>query len=309
MATTTIVSHTYKLKRGKEDAILNANPLLLAGEPIVVFRNDGSTNVKIGDGVTYYRDLPWIGSDQIYCAKKRSSFPNVGKSNVIYKAEETATLYQWNSTKLCYEPLGGSGTSGPINAEDVIGLTEFVDARIEAKVDNQVNEAVDTKVETVVETLKTEFVTTETVTTIQQDVVVLQEAIDTKADVEAVTEVQTSIADVQNNVTVLQQTVENKADVTAVTELEKVVETKLDTEALEAAKAEIAQQNATYTDEKISEVAAVLDTKADDSEVDSLAATVEDLQSQVDNLGDGVVESVETVTGGTAEDLLASLGA
>lgn len=309
MATTTIVSHTYKLKRGKEDAILNANPLLLAGEPIVVFRNDGSTNVKIGDGVTYYRDLPWIGSDQIYCAKRRSSFPNIGNANVIYKAEETATLYQWNSTKLCYEPLGGSGVSGPINAEDVIGLTEFVDARIEVKVDNQVNEAVDTKVETVVETLKTEFVTTETVTTIQQDVVVLQEAIDTKADVETVTEVQTSIADVQNNVTVLQQTVENKADVTAVTELEKVVETKLDTEALEAAKAEIAQQNATYTDEKISEVAAVLDTKADDSEVDSLAATVEDLQSQVDNLGDGVVESVETVTGGTAEDLLASFGA
>lgn len=62
MATTTIVSHTYKLKRGKEDAVLNANPLLLAGEPIVVFRNDGSTNIKIGDGVTYYRDLPWITS-------------------------------------------------------------------------------------------------------------------------------------------------------------------------------------------------------------------------------------------------------
>lgn len=60
MATTT-VKHTYKLKRGREDAVNRNNPLLLAGEPIVVFCNDGKTRLKIGDGKHYYDELGWIG--------------------------------------------------------------------------------------------------------------------------------------------------------------------------------------------------------------------------------------------------------
>ena len=312
MATTTIVSHTYKLKRGKEDAILNANPLLLAGEPIVVFRNDGSTNIKIGDGVTYYRDLPWIGSDQIYCAKQRSSFPNIGNANVIYKAEETATLYQWNSSKLCYEPLGGSGSGGPVHAEDVLGLQDFVDARIDAKVDTQIDQAVDTKVETVVETLKTEFVTTETVTviesqltTIEKDVTTLQT--DVKSNEAKVEEVKTELSaidtDVQTvkqDITVIEQTVETKADTTRVEALETVVETKIDTEALEVAKTEMAANTAQQISELSTQIDVKLEEKADDADID-------ELQEQIDNLSSGVIESVGTVSGGTAEDLLASL--
>lgn len=301
---TTIVAHTYKLKRGKEDAVLNANPLLLAGEPIVVFRNDGTTNVKIGDGETYYRDLPWIGSDQIYAAKSTTSFPNIGDPNVIYKSEVDAALFQWNSTKLRYEPLGGSPQIvQPVRAEDVIGLEEFVDARIDAKVDDQVSDAVIKEVEV----LKTEFVTTETinvmeqtVTNITNNVTALESAVsdvteqvETKADAVAVEQI-------SNTVVVLEQAVEHKADTTRVEALETVIETKLDTEALEVVKVELAEQTTAQLKDFETVVDAKLEDKADD-------ADITDLQEQIDNLSDGVIESVGTVSGGTAEDLLASL--
>ena len=41
-------------------------------------------------------------------------FPSIGKSNVIYKAEDTKKLYQWKSDKDGgghYEELGTSGTN------------------------------------------------------------------------------------------------------------------------------------------------------------------------------------------------------
>ena len=58
---TTVVKHTYKLKRGKQAAVEKANPLLLAGEPIVVYCEDGKTRMKIGNGRDYYHDLEFIG--------------------------------------------------------------------------------------------------------------------------------------------------------------------------------------------------------------------------------------------------------
>ena len=41
----------------------------------------------------------------------RYAFPSVGRGNVIYKDELTRKLYQWNTTKLCYEELTGSGAT------------------------------------------------------------------------------------------------------------------------------------------------------------------------------------------------------
>jgi hypothetical protein len=55
-----IVKHTYKLKRGNEDILQELNPMLLEGEPIVIFNNDGSTSIKIGDGIHSYCDLKTI---------------------------------------------------------------------------------------------------------------------------------------------------------------------------------------------------------------------------------------------------------
>lgn len=129
---TTVVSHTYKLKRGNEDAVLQANPLLERGEPIVVWLNDGTVKLKVGDGTNYYRDLPFEGEEWIYNADTAANFPNIGKSTVLYKAEKTSTLYQWNTAKHIYEPIGNSsGPTGPITTSDILDFDEVVDAKIE----------------------------------------------------------------------------------------------------------------------------------------------------------------------------------
>lgn len=47
---TKIISITYQLKRGLQSVIEAKNPILAEGEPIVIFCNDGSTKLKIGDG-------------------------------------------------------------------------------------------------------------------------------------------------------------------------------------------------------------------------------------------------------------------
>lgn len=58
---TKIVSITYQLKRGPQSVIEAKNPILAEGEPIVIFCEDGSTKLKIGDGKTPYRELDYIG--------------------------------------------------------------------------------------------------------------------------------------------------------------------------------------------------------------------------------------------------------
>lgn len=109
----TVVNHTYKLKRGKEEAVNRANPLLLAGEPIVVYCNDGFTRLKIGDGVHYYNELSFIGEDSsaVFSAHVASEFPKVGNPNTIYKASSERLLYQWNPYERLYEIVGGLGDS------------------------------------------------------------------------------------------------------------------------------------------------------------------------------------------------------
>lgn len=48
---------TYKLKRGTDVALRRVNPVLAAGEPIVVFGSEGQIQFKIGDGKTPYTEL------------------------------------------------------------------------------------------------------------------------------------------------------------------------------------------------------------------------------------------------------------
>lgn len=48
---------TYKLKRGADEALRRLNPILAAGEPIVVFCSNGQIQLKIGDGKTPYTEL------------------------------------------------------------------------------------------------------------------------------------------------------------------------------------------------------------------------------------------------------------
>lgn len=58
---TKIVQITYQLKRGPQSVIESKNPILAEGEPIVIFCDDGSTRLKIGDGETPYLELAYVG--------------------------------------------------------------------------------------------------------------------------------------------------------------------------------------------------------------------------------------------------------
>lgn len=107
-----VIKTTYQLRRGNSTAWERNNPILASGEP--GFAIDKNL-LKIGDGVTPWNDLKAINSSKdngndsdgsVYNAKAHYDFPNIGSSNIIYKAEEEKRIYQWNPISLKYEVLG-----------------------------------------------------------------------------------------------------------------------------------------------------------------------------------------------------------
>lgn len=100
-----VKSHIYQFKRGNEQIAIDKNPLLLYGEPLVVKCSNGAIKLKIGDGVNRYKDLPFIGEDKIITYKTYFDFPNIGKTEIIYQAEDKCRLYQWNPDMEKYEEL------------------------------------------------------------------------------------------------------------------------------------------------------------------------------------------------------------
>lgn len=74
-----VQQHTYKLKRGTEDLCSEYNPVLLRGEPIVIYCNDGCTRLKIGDGVTALLDLPFVTSEPI----EIDDVPTIDSKNLV----------------------------------------------------------------------------------------------------------------------------------------------------------------------------------------------------------------------------------
>ena len=116
---------TYQLRRGSQAVFESKNPILAAGEPVVVWCNDGIVRLKIGDGETPYNKLNYIGEDNVVNAKTHFNFPNKGKENVIYKAEDEALIYQWNTTKLKYEIIGS--IDSPMTEIDIISGGEALD--------------------------------------------------------------------------------------------------------------------------------------------------------------------------------------
>lgn len=99
---------TLQLKRGTAARWSELNLVLSAGEPGFVLDEN---RIKIGDGVTAWNDLPYIGENEVFNAQTHYDFPSIGKANTIYKAESEQQVYQWNSTKLAYEPLNVSSGS------------------------------------------------------------------------------------------------------------------------------------------------------------------------------------------------------
>lgn len=101
---TQTIKTTFQLRRGKNSVWEKNNPILAAGEPgFVIDKN----LLKIGDGVTAWNKLPYIGGENggVFNAKTHYDFPSIGSIDMIYKAEDERKIYQWNPDKLKYEVL------------------------------------------------------------------------------------------------------------------------------------------------------------------------------------------------------------
>lgn len=106
-----------QFKRGTTANLYRVNPYLAKGEPCFDYEQG---KLKIGDGIHNYNDLPFItdgieNTDEVIYADSLEELPSVGDKTLIYKVGSNPSLYQWNSTTLKYETLGGSG----FNADEI----------------------------------------------------------------------------------------------------------------------------------------------------------------------------------------------
>ena len=95
----------FLLKRGSAERWEELNPVLEKGEPGFVL-DEG--RLKVGDGITAFNDLPYIGENDVKNYSTHYDFPSIGRADKIYKAENEALLYQWNTKKLAYELMNTS---------------------------------------------------------------------------------------------------------------------------------------------------------------------------------------------------------
>lgn len=103
---------TIQFKRGKAEALARVNPILAPGEPCWTIDEN---KIKVGDGVTAWVDLPYMGEENVFNAQTHYDFPSVGKENIIYKAESEKMIYQWNPTALKYEALNSIESETPVD--------------------------------------------------------------------------------------------------------------------------------------------------------------------------------------------------
>lgn len=99
-----MATYIIQLKRGKAASWTSLNLILNPGEP--GFEID-TGKLKIGNGVTAWNDLPYLGENKslIVNADTHYNFPAIGDVNVIYKASQEKQLYQWNEETYNYELL------------------------------------------------------------------------------------------------------------------------------------------------------------------------------------------------------------
>ena len=98
-----VINTTFKLKRGTAARWAEVNPILAQGEPGFVY---DANRLKIGDGITAWNDLPYIdGKREVGDYDYITDFPEVGRSDIIYKAEKEQSLYQYNPETSSYEKL------------------------------------------------------------------------------------------------------------------------------------------------------------------------------------------------------------
>ena len=111
---------TLQLKRGTAARWVELNLVLAAGEP--GFEYD-TKKLKIGDGVTAWNDLPYIGQNNICCVTAYSELPPAGDVNCLYKVSNEKALYQWNATEAKYESLSSGSSFTPSEIKLIYGGT------------------------------------------------------------------------------------------------------------------------------------------------------------------------------------------
>ena len=107
----TTVNVTFQFKKGTAARWNEVNPVLAESEPGFV---TDENRLKIGDGITAWKDLPYMGESSVVNANTHYDFPSIGRANVIYKAETEKKIYQWNSTDLKYEIISSTDESGSL---------------------------------------------------------------------------------------------------------------------------------------------------------------------------------------------------
>ena len=99
----TVVNTTFRLKRGTAARWAEVNPVLEQGEPGFVY---DLNKLKVGDGVTHWNDLPYIeGKAEVANYNLSSEFPVIGDPNIIYKAADELSLYQFDIETNSYEKI------------------------------------------------------------------------------------------------------------------------------------------------------------------------------------------------------------
>lgn len=108
---------TFQFKKGTAARWKEVNPVLAAGEPGFI---TDENRMKIGDGITAWNDLAYMGESCVVNAQTYYDFPSIGRDNVIYKAEAEKSIYQWNATGLKYELIGSTEISGDLSNIEII---------------------------------------------------------------------------------------------------------------------------------------------------------------------------------------------
>ena len=83
----TVISTTFKLKRGTAARWEELNPILAQGEP--GFAHDVNV-LKIGNGIDEWLNLAYVGENKqlVVTANTHYDFPSIGDINIIYKASQ-----------------------------------------------------------------------------------------------------------------------------------------------------------------------------------------------------------------------------
>ena len=108
---------TIQFKRGTSSRWRELNLVLEAGQPGFV---TDENRLKIGDGITAWNDLPYVGESSVVNVQTHYDFPSIGRDNVIYKAEAEKSIYQWSTTGLRYELIGSTEISGDLSNIEII---------------------------------------------------------------------------------------------------------------------------------------------------------------------------------------------